>query len=43
MGENTGISWADHTVKWNKKAAETGYRPRVFCASLADFPPALAA
>jgi protein gp37 len=23
-------------VKWNKQAAETGERPRVFCASLAD-------
>ena len=22
--------------QWNRKAAETGYRPRVFCASLAD-------
>jgi protein gp37 len=23
-------------LKWNRKAAETGYRPRIFCASLAD-------
>jgi protein gp37 len=28
-------TWGD-PVKWNRKAAETGYRPRVFCASLAD-------
>ena len=83
MGENSAISWCDHTMnpligcskvspacdhcyaerdnarrkwvdgwgagvprrrtktwgeplKWNRKAAITGYRPRVFCASLAD-------
>lgn len=83
MGENSEISWCDHTMnpwigctkvspacdhcyaerdnnrrkwvdgwgagvprrrtktwgeplKWNRRAAETGYRPRVFCASLAD-------
>jgi protein gp37 len=83
MGENSNISWCDHTfncwigctrvspacdrcyaardnerrkwvdgwgagvprrrtktwgdpLKWNRKAALTGYRPRVFCASLAD-------
>lgn len=23
-------------LRWNRRAAETGYRPRVFCASLAD-------
>jgi protein gp37 len=28
-------TWGD-PVKWNRKAMETGYRPRVFCASLAD-------
>ena len=28
-------TWGD-PVRWNRKAAETGYRPRVFCASLAD-------
>lgn len=28
-------TWGE-PVKWNRKAAQTGYRPRVFCASLAD-------
>jgi protein gp37 len=28
-------AWRDH-IKWNRAAAKTGYRPRVFCASLAD-------
>jgi protein gp37 len=28
-------TWGD-PIRWNKKAAETGYRPRIFCASLAD-------
>ena len=28
-------TWGD-PLKWNRKAAITGYRPRVFCASLAD-------
>lgn len=28
-------TWGDPR-KWNKQAAVTGYRPRVFCASLAD-------
>ena len=28
-------TWSD-PVKWNRKAELTGYRPRVFCASLAD-------
>jgi protein gp37 len=28
-------TWGD-PLKWNRKAAETGSRPRVFCASLAD-------
>jgi protein gp37 len=28
-------TWGD-PIKWNRKAAETGYRPRIFCASLAD-------
>lgn len=28
-------TWGE-PVKWDRKAAETGYRPRVFCASLAD-------
>lgn len=28
-------TWGD-PVRWNKQAALTGYRPRVFCASLAD-------
>ena len=28
-------TWND-PIKWNKKAIETGYKPRVFCASLAD-------
>lgn len=28
-------TWRD-PIKWNRKAAETGYKPRVFCASLAD-------
>jgi protein gp37 len=28
-------TWGER-LKWNRKAAETGYRPRVFCASLAD-------
>jgi protein gp37 len=26
----------DQAAKWNRKAAQTGYRPRIFCASLAD-------
>jgi protein gp37 len=40
-GWGTGVprrrtkTWGD-PLKWNRKAAETGYRPRVFCASLAD-------
>lgn len=40
-GWGTGVprrrtkTWGD-PIKWNRKAAETGYRPRVFCASLAD-------
>ena len=82
MGENSAISWTDHTqnfwvgctkispacdhcyaeswakragspdlwngsrrrtktwgdpLKWNRQATLTGYRPRVFCSSLADF------
>lgn len=28
-------TWGD-PLKWNRKAAQTGYRPRIFCASLAD-------
>lgn len=28
-------TWGD-PIKWNRKATETGQRPRVFCASLAD-------
>lgn len=28
-------TWGE-PLKWNRKAAQTGYRPRVFCASLAD-------
>lgn len=28
-------TWGD-PIKWNNKAIVTGYRPRVFCASLAD-------
>ncbi len=28
-------TWGD-PLRWNRKAVETGYRPRVFCASLAD-------
>ncbi len=28
-------TWGD-PVRWDRKAAATGYRPRVFCASLAD-------
>jgi protein gp37 len=28
-------TWGD-PLRWNRKAAETGYRPRIFCASLAD-------
>lgn len=28
-------TWGD-PIKWDRKARETGYRPRVFCASLAD-------
>lgn len=28
-------TWRD-PISWNAKAAQTGYRPRVFCASLAD-------
>lgn len=28
-------TWGE-PLKWNRKAAITGYRPRVFCASLAD-------
>jgi protein gp37 len=28
-------TWGD-PLKWNRKAAQTGYRPRVFCTSLAD-------
>ena len=28
-------TWGE-PLKWNRKAAVTGYRPRVFCASLAD-------
>lgn len=40
-GWGTGVprrrtkTWGD-PVKWNKQAAISGYRPRVFCASLAD-------
>jgi protein gp37 len=26
----------NNPVQWHRKAAQTGYRPRVFCASLAD-------
>jgi protein gp37 len=82
VGENTAISWADHTqnfwvgctkvspacdhcyaelwarrtgnpalwsgkrrrtktwgdpIKWNRQAVITGYRPRIFCSSVADF------
>lgn len=28
-------TWGD-PVKWNRKAVEAGYKPRIFCASLAD-------
>lgn len=28
-------TWGD-PLKWNRKAIETGYHPRIFCASLAD-------
>jgi protein gp37 len=28
-------TWGD-PIRWNKQAAVTGYKPRVFCASLAD-------
>lgn len=28
-------TWGD-PLKWNRKAVETGYQPRIFCASLAD-------
>lgn len=28
-------TWGE-PLKWNRRAIETGYRPRVFCASLAD-------
>jgi protein gp37 len=28
-------TWGD-PIKWNRKALETGYSPRIFCASLAD-------
>jgi protein gp37 len=31
----TTSTWRN-PVKWNREAAATGYRPRVFCASLAD-------
>jgi len=31
----SGATWR-LPLKWNRKAAETGYRTRVFCASLAD-------
>lgn len=31
----SAANW-DKPVRWNRKAAELGYRPRVFCASLAD-------
>lgn len=40
-GWGTGVprrrtkTWSE-PVKWNRKAIETGYRPRVFCASLSD-------
>lgn len=40
-GWGTGVArrrtktWGD-PLKWNRKAGATGYRPRVFCASLAD-------
>lgn len=40
-GWGTGVprrrtkTWGD-PLRWNRKAAQTGYRPRVFCASLAD-------
>ncbi|MGC2316978.1 MAG: DUF5131 family protein [Bradyrhizobium sp.] len=40
-GWGTGVprrrtkTWGD-PLKWNRKAELTGYRPRVFCASLAD-------
>src|ERR1700676_906243 len=29
-------TWGE-PLKWNRKAALTGYRPRVFCSSLSDF------
>jgi protein gp37 len=28
-------TWSE-PVKWNRRAAKTGYKPRIFCASLAD-------
>lgn len=28
-------TWSD-PLRWNREAAKTGYRPRIFCASLAD-------
>jgi protein gp37 len=31
----SAANWKD-PLKWNRQAAETGVRPRVFCASLAD-------
>lgn len=40
-GWGTGVprrrtkTW-DQPIKWNQQASVTGYRPRVFCASLAD-------
>jgi protein gp37 len=32
----TTPSYWKNSLKWNRKAAITGYRPRIFCASLAD-------
>jgi protein gp37 len=34
--QRTSPRYWDEPKRWNKKAAQTGYRPRVFCASLAD-------
>ena len=32
----TSKGYWDQAPRWNRKAAQTGYRPRIFCASLAD-------
>jgi protein gp37 len=32
----TSVGYWQNPFKWNERAQRTGYRPRIFCASLAD-------